>query len=97
MGLVAPRHVGSSRTRARTHIPCIGRWILNHWATREVPATSVSDPGGRWLSDGFAETRNTVRESLGEDGFKWRKYEEPKGIPGGSIQQVDGYKGLKHR
>ena len=36
-GLAAPRHVGSSRTRARTHIPCTGRRILNHCATREVP------------------------------------------------------------
>ena len=36
MGLVAPQHVGSSRTRARTRVPCIGRWILNHCATREV-------------------------------------------------------------
>ena len=36
MGLVAPWHVGSSRTRARTHVPCIGRRILNHCATREV-------------------------------------------------------------
>ena len=33
-GLVAPRHVGSSRTRARTRVPCIGRQILNHCATR---------------------------------------------------------------
>ena len=33
MGLVAPRHVGSSQTRARTHVPCIGRRILNHCAT----------------------------------------------------------------
>ena len=37
MGLVAPRHVGSSRTRAPTHVPCIGRWILNHCTTREAP------------------------------------------------------------
>ena len=37
MGLVAPRHVGSSRTRAQTRVPCIGRWILNHSTTREVP------------------------------------------------------------
>ena len=37
MGLVALRHVWSSRTRARTHVPCIGRRILNHCATREVP------------------------------------------------------------
>ena len=36
MGLVAPRHVGSSRTRARTRVPCIGRRILNHCATGEV-------------------------------------------------------------
>ena len=36
-GLVAPRHVGSSQTRARTRVPCIGRWILNHCATREAP------------------------------------------------------------
>ena len=27
----------SSSTRDRTHIPCIGRWILYHWITREVP------------------------------------------------------------
>ena len=37
MGLVAPRHVGSSQTRARIHVPCIGRQILNHCATREAP------------------------------------------------------------
>ena len=35
-GLVALRHVGSSRTRARTRVPCIGRQILNHCATREA-------------------------------------------------------------
>ena len=36
-GLVAPWHVGSSWTRAETHVPCIGRWILDHCTTREVP------------------------------------------------------------
>ena len=36
-GLVAPWHVGSSQTRARTRVPCIGRQILNHCATRETP------------------------------------------------------------
>ena len=36
-GLVAPRHVGSSQTRAQTRVPCIGRQILNHCATREAP------------------------------------------------------------
>ena len=37
MGLVALWHMGSSRTRARTHVPCIGRQILYHCTTREVP------------------------------------------------------------
>ena len=36
MGLVAPRHVGSSWTRDQTRVPCIGRRILNHCATREA-------------------------------------------------------------
>ena len=35
-GLVALRHVGSSQTRAQTRVPCIGRQILNHCATREA-------------------------------------------------------------
>ena len=35
-GLVAPRHVGSSQTRAQTRVPCIGRQILNYCATREA-------------------------------------------------------------
>ena len=36
-GLVAPHHVGSSRNRAQTHVPCIGRWVLNHCSMGEVP------------------------------------------------------------
>ena len=36
-GPFAPRHVGSSQTRAQTRVPCIGRQILNHCATREAP------------------------------------------------------------
>ena len=37
MGLVVLQHILSSRTRDRTHVPCVGRWILTHWTTREVP------------------------------------------------------------
>ena len=44
-GLVAPQHVGSSWTRARTCVPCIGRWILDHCATREV---QVESSWGSW-------------------------------------------------
>ena len=36
-GPAALQHVGSSRTRARTRVPCIGRRTLNHCATREAP------------------------------------------------------------
>ena len=35
-GLVALWHVGSSWTRAQTCVPCIGRQILIHCATREA-------------------------------------------------------------
>ena len=35
-GLCALQHVGTSQTRARTSVLCIGRQILNHCATREV-------------------------------------------------------------
>ena len=35
-GLVARRHVGSSRTRNRTRVPRIARRTLNHWTTREA-------------------------------------------------------------
>ena len=36
-GPAAPRHVGSSQTRARTRVPCISRRTPNHCATREAP------------------------------------------------------------
>ena len=35
-GLVAPRHAGSSWTRDRTCVPCVGRLIPNHWTTEAV-------------------------------------------------------------
>ena len=35
-GLVALWHVGSSQSRDRNHVPCIGRQILNHLITREA-------------------------------------------------------------
>ena len=31
------RGILSSLTRDGTQVPCIGRWILKHWTTREVP------------------------------------------------------------
>ena len=32
----------SSLTSDQTHIPCTGRWILNHWTTGEVPFCQLS-------------------------------------------------------
>ena len=43
-GLVSPRHVGSSQTRARTRVPCIGRQILNHCTTREAQSLTFKGP-----------------------------------------------------
>ena len=36
-----PAACGSSQTRDRARAPCVGRWILNHWITREVPVGAV--------------------------------------------------------
>ena len=35
--LSCPKHGESFRTWNRTYVLCFGRWILNHWTTREVP------------------------------------------------------------
>ena len=40
-GPAAPRLVGSSQTRARTRVPCIGRQILNDCATKEAPRVDI--------------------------------------------------------
>ena len=36
-GLIALQHVRSSQIRDGTHVSCIGRRILSHWAIRESP------------------------------------------------------------
>ena len=36
-GLIALWHMGSSQVRDQTRASCMGRQILHHWATREVP------------------------------------------------------------
>ena len=39
MGAWLPRGTWGlgSLTGDGTHVPCIGRWSLNHWTTREIP------------------------------------------------------------
>ena len=44
LGLVAPRHVGSSQIRNQTHVFSIGRLVLYHGATREAPGKLFSSP-----------------------------------------------------
>ena len=39
--LVARRYVGFSQSGARTHVSCIGRWNLYHWATGEALCNEV--------------------------------------------------------
>ena len=43
MDLVAVQHVGSSQSRDRTRVPCIGRRNLIHCATREVLTAVLLD------------------------------------------------------
>ena len=39
-GLAALRHMGLSRTRGQTRVPCVDRQMLNPWATMEVQGIS---------------------------------------------------------
>ena len=43
-GFICPAAWGnlSSLTRNQTHIPCLGRWNLNHWTLRKSPFFSLS-------------------------------------------------------
>ena len=52
-GLVALWHVKSWDTRNRTSVPCCGRQILNHWATREAPVMAFIMPCNSILTDCF--------------------------------------------
>ena len=51
MALVSPQHVESSRTRDQTHIPCIGRWALNHWTISEVPGRVLDINTSSWHNE----------------------------------------------
>ena len=44
----------SSWTRDQTHVPCIGRWILNHWTTREIPFSWFLTHPFRFLENLFS-------------------------------------------
>ena len=85
-GPFAPRHVGSSRTRARTRVPCIGRQILNHCATREAPSFILYTG----LAKKFVQVlrkiiRKNPNELVGQSnilimGCKWKKLHRFPGL-----------------
>ena len=72
----------SSLTRGRTHVPCIARWILNPWTTKEVPTCLVFDHFQKQWSVFFCpslliKSRKTrilrTHESKMNRNFKWQK------------------------
>ena len=65
-GLVASQHVGSSRTRDRTQVPCTARQILNRWTTRKNPPTfpDILECEVKW-----AFGRITMNKASGADGI----------------------------
>ena len=42
VGLVVPQHVEYFWIRDQIRVFCIGRWILNHWTTREVLCVALN-------------------------------------------------------
>ena len=46
---VALWHGGPSWTRDQTHVPCIGRWVLNHCTTSKVPTLTFSKGRTDWI------------------------------------------------
>ena len=58
-GSVNLRHVGSSWTWGQAHVPCIGRQILNHWATREACCHLFMG----WLDD-FLKSKLLISKKL---------------------------------
>ena len=76
IGLVAPQHTGSSCTRARNCVTCIGRQILNHSTTREVPRYILEKKvrGGFGGKNKVIRTKKIhVRKSLGSGLFFTKK------------------------
>ena len=55
--------MGSSRTRARTHVPCIGRWIPNHCATREAPGCFFLKKYTSFFREVLGSQRNWVEST----------------------------------
>ena len=79
-GLVAPQHVGSSRTRARTRVPCIGWRILNHCTTREARGTLSNPshgPGQSCPDPSRSSTHSNQKPQSFQDSFSFKYFIRP--------------------
>ena len=60
--------MGTSWTRDQTYIPCIGKWILNHWTTKEVSiCTILLDT---YVISSVQFSRSVVSDSLQPQGLQ---------------------------
>ena len=69
---------GSSWPRDQTHISCIGRWMLYHWATRETQSVNYMDPNVNMKNWCFL---SVMLEKTLESPLDWNKIQpvNPKG------------------
>ena len=61
MDLLALWHGGSSQARDQTHDPCVGRQILSHWTTWEVPSLNFLIYNTRIVVIGWYHPRIVLR------------------------------------
>ena len=67
------QHVGSSQTRDRTCVSCIGRQILKHWTTREVPGVKTENSHQKVLKQSKKGQKWGGKRPDGEERVAWRK------------------------
>ena len=70
----------SSLTKDRAQVPCIARWILSHWTTREIPKVFLlealrDNPFPRWFQ--FLETSSISRLMASSSTFRARSGASP--------------------
>ena len=73
MGLVAPRHVGSSQTRDRSPVPCIAGWFLTTWPPGITPSATQTTFSPK-------NVRRVV--GVGKGGRRRREIHQREEVPG---------------
>ncbi|XP_060156886.1 GTP:AMP phosphotransferase AK3, mitochondrial isoform X2 [Globicephala melas] len=85
-GPTALWHVGSSRTGARTRVPCIGRRTLNHCTTREAQYTEIGVLAKTFIDQGKlipddVMTRLVLHELKNLTQYSWLLDGFPRTLP----------------